>query len=114
MMTLTNQQLRLLRFLENYIGAKGVAPSMQEMATALGLVSRSGAHRIICALEERGYVRRLKKRERAIEIIDKEDDLRPEIRDALNRYAKAHGIKPRVALNELLRERLESEVGQAA
>ena len=66
---LTNKQLELLRFLEEKISNFGVSPSFEEMKHALGLRSKSGIHRLICALEERGFLKKLPHRARSIEII---------------------------------------------
>ena len=66
---LTKKQLELLRFLEKKINSSGVSPSFEEMKFALGLRSKSGIHRLICALEERGFLRKLPHRARSIEIL---------------------------------------------
>ena len=66
---LTSKQLELLKFLEEKIGTSGVAPSFEEMKYALGLRSKSGIHRLICGLEERGFLRKLPHRARSIEIL---------------------------------------------
>lgn len=65
---LTNQQQQLLEFLSKRIGENGVCPSFDEMKEALELKSKSGIHRLITALEERGFIRRLPNRARALEI----------------------------------------------
>lgn len=66
----TRKQAELLTFLTNYLEATGgVAPSFQEMTDALGLKSKSGVHRLITALVERGKILRLPDRARAIRII---------------------------------------------
>jgi SOS-response transcriptional repressor LexA len=64
---LTAQQSRLLDYLVSRDGPVG--PSFEEMADALGLRSKSGVHRLVCALEERGFVRRMGHRARSIEVI---------------------------------------------
>ena len=66
---LTQKQFELLTFLEKKIGTSGVAPSFEEMKIALGLRSKSGIHRLICALEERGFLKKLPHRARSIEIL---------------------------------------------
>ena len=66
---LTKKQLDLLAFIREKISAEGVSPSYDEMKDALELKSKSGVHRLVCALEERGYVRRLPNRARALEVI---------------------------------------------
>ncbi len=66
---LTNKMNALWRYLDVRLDADGVCPSFEEMREALALQSKSGVHRLIGALEERGYVRRLPNRARAIELI---------------------------------------------
>jgi len=66
---LTRKQLDLLNFITKRIQKDGVSPSFDEMKEALDLRSKSGIHRLITALEERGFIRRLPNRARAIEII---------------------------------------------
>ena len=66
---LTQKQFELLTFLEKKIGTSGIAPSFEEMKLALGLRSKSGIHRLICALEERGFLKKLPHRARSIEIL---------------------------------------------
>ncbi|WP_170759844.1 transcriptional repressor LexA [Ruegeria lacuscaerulensis] len=66
---LTKKQLDLLEFIHKRVQADGVPPSFDEMKAALNLRSKSGIHRLITALEERGFIRRLAHRARAIEIV---------------------------------------------
>ena len=66
---LTPRQFELLRFVHSYVTRHGVSPSFDEMRDALNLRSKSGIHRLISALEERGYIRRLAHRARAIELL---------------------------------------------
>jgi repressor LexA len=66
---LTRKQLELLDFIKNRMDRDGVPPSFDEMKDALDLRSKSGIHRLITALEERGFIRRLAHRARALEII---------------------------------------------
>jgi repressor LexA len=66
---LTRKQHDLLRFIHSRLQRDGVPPSFDEMKEALDLRSKSGIHRLITALEERGFIRRLAHRARAIEII---------------------------------------------
>ena len=66
---LTRKQLELLDFIRVRMDAEGVPPSFDEMKDALELRSKSGIHRLITALEERGFIRRLVHRARAIEIV---------------------------------------------
>lgn len=66
---LTRKQLELLDFIRIRLDADGVPPSFDEMKDALELKSKSGIHRLITALEERGFIRRLAHRARALEIV---------------------------------------------
>ena len=72
---LTKKQLDLLEFIHKRVTRDGVPPSFDEMKEALDLRSKSGIHRLITALEERGYIRRLAHRARAIEVVRLPDSL---------------------------------------
>lgn len=66
---LTKKQYELLVFIDKRLNATGVSPSFDEMKDALGLRSKSGIHRLITGLEERGFIRRLAHRARALEVV---------------------------------------------
>lgn len=66
---MTKNQSKLLAFIREYIEHNNIAPSYDDMRTALGLKSKSGIHTLLTGLEERGYIRRLKAKTRAIEVI---------------------------------------------
>ena len=66
---LTPKQHELLMFINDRLGRTGVSPSFDEMREALELKSKSGVHRLISALEERGFIRRLPNRARALEVV---------------------------------------------
>src|ERR1041385_6699579 len=66
---LTRKQHELLMFIHERIKESGVSPSFDEMKEALDLASKSGIHRLITALEERGFLRRLPHRARALEVV---------------------------------------------
>lgn len=66
---LTKKQLELLEFIQKRVKRDGVPPSFDEMKLALDLRSKSGIHRLITALEERGFIRRLAHKARALEIV---------------------------------------------
>jgi repressor LexA len=66
---LTQRQLQLLKFIHDYQREHGVPPSFDEMRAALKLRSKSGIHRLISGLEERGYIKRLAYRARALEVL---------------------------------------------
>ena len=83
---LTKKQLDLLELIHKRVQRDGVPPSFDEMKEALDLRSKSGIHRLITALEERGFIRRLAHRARAIEIVKLPESLE----------AKLGGFAPRV------------------
>lgn len=66
---LTSKQRELLLYIDERLGETGVSPSFDEMREALDLKSKSGVHRLISALEERGFIRRLPNRARALEVL---------------------------------------------
>ena len=66
---LTRKQHELITFIQNKLEESGISPSFEEMKEALDLKSKSGVHRLISALEERGFIRRLPNRARALEVI---------------------------------------------
>lgn len=71
---LTRKQRELLIFIADYIeGNNGLGPTLDEMAKALGLKAKSGAHRLVEGLEERGFIRRIPNRARAIEVLCRPD-----------------------------------------
>lgn len=70
MMSLTSQQKKCLGVIREHFSLRGIAPSYQEIMAEMGLASKSGVHRLVLALEERGYIRRLPFKSRAIEICD--------------------------------------------
>lgn len=74
---LTRKQHQLLLFIYDHLNKKGVSPSFDEMKDALGLKSKSGIHRLITGLEERGFIRRLAHRARALDVVRLPDDIAP-------------------------------------
>ncbi len=66
---LTKKQHELLIFIEKHLRENGISPSFDEMKAALDLKSKSGIHRLITALEERGFIRRMAHRARALEVV---------------------------------------------
>ncbi len=93
---LTRKQFELLMFINERIKETGISPSFDEMKVALNLKSKSGIHRLITALEERGFIRRLAHRARALEIIKLPENASPSI-------ARQKGFQPTViegTLNE--------------
>ncbi|MBA4091913.1 transcriptional repressor LexA [Sphingobium sp. 3R8] len=89
---LTPKQQELLSFIQTRLDEGGVSPSFEEMKDALDLRSKSGIHRLINALEERGFIRRLPNRARALEVL--------KLPDAMHRApvpAPVVALKPKVA-----------------
>lgn len=74
---LTSKQKELLLFIHERIKQDGVSPSFDEMKEALNLASKSGIHRLIVALEERGFIRRLANRARALEVLKMPEAVTP-------------------------------------
>jgi len=91
---LTRKQLDLLEFIHTRLQRDGVPPSFDEMKEALALRSKSGIHRLITALEERGFIRRMAHRARALEIVRMPDALAAKVAAASN--SGATGFTPRV------------------
>ena len=93
---LTRKQLDLLNYINKHLNKDGIPPSFDEMKEALDLRSKSGIHRLITALEERGFIRRLAHRARAIEIVKLPDSLETNNKIAkLNaNFSKDSSIKP--------------------
>lgn len=90
---LTKKQIQLLEFIQTRMARDGVPPSFDEMKLALDLRSKSGIHRLVTALEERGFIRRLPHRARALEIL--------RLPDALMRSeGEDGGFRPRVITND--------------
>jgi repressor LexA len=74
---LTRKQQELLRFIDDRLKETGISPSFEEMKDALSLRSKSGVHRLINALEERHFIRRLPNRARALEVLRLPDAMNP-------------------------------------
>jgi repressor LexA len=100
---LTRKQLELLRFIHERVKEAGVPPSFDEMKDALDLRSKSGIHRLITALEERGFIRRLPNRARALEVVR----LPESVSHGLS--PRARGFTPSVIEGHLGRVRTSSE-----
>jgi repressor LexA len=101
---LTRKQFELLRFIHERLTEAGVPPSFDEMKDALDLRSKSGIHRLITALEERGFIRRLPNRARAIEVIKLPESVGHGIGNGRSR-----GFTPSVIEGDLGRVRQVSE-----
>jgi repressor LexA len=82
---LTRKQHELLMFIHERVRETGVPPSFDEMKDALDLKSKSGIHRLVTALEERGFLKRLEKRARALEIVRLPENVADTLRPATSR-----------------------------
>ncbi|BBK32020.1 repressor LexA [Stella humosa] len=91
---LTRKQFELLSFINIRLRESGVSPSFDEMKEALNLRSKSGIHRLITGLEERGFIRRLPHRARALEVLRLPDDMAAESQAA--RAGARRGFRPTV------------------
>ena len=87
---LTRKQLELLLFINERLKEEGVPPSFEEMKMALDLQSKSGVHRLIVALEERGFLKRMPNRARALEVIKLPESHQPSL------TSKKNGFTPNV------------------
>jgi repressor LexA len=109
---LTRKQSDLLRFIHQRLKETGVPPSFDEMKDALDLRSKSGIHRLILALEERGFIRRLPNRARALEVLRLPESATPN-----GAHARGGKFAPSVIEGNLgrvrpLHERHEDEIDQ--
>src|SRR4051812_14140092 len=86
---LTRKQHELLMFIHERMKESGIPPSFDEMKDALDLRSKSGIHRLITALEERGFIRRLPNRARALEVIKLPDSMNPSLGGKRARFEPA-------------------------
>src|ERR1044072_10051003 len=101
---LTRKQFELLRFINERLKESRVPPPVDEMKDSLSLRSKSGIHRLITALEERGFIRRLPNRARAIEVIKLPDSVGHGLGSSRSR-----GFTPSVIEGDLGRVRASSE-----
>jgi repressor LexA len=93
---LTAKQHELLSFIHHRLGESGISPSFDEMREALDLKSKSGVHRLISALEERQFIRRLPNRARALEVLKMPEIAKPTLVAALA------SARLRVAANDII------------
>ena len=96
---LTRKQHELIRFIQARLEETGVSPSFEEMKEALDLRSKSGVHRLISALEERGFIRRLPNRARALEVLRQPEDAtsKASTRAAANSNSALTAMRPPAA-----------------
>ncbi|UNK77952.1 transcriptional repressor LexA [Sphingopyxis granuli] len=107
---LTAKQHELLHFIQQRLDASGISPSFEEMKDALGLKSKSGIHRLISALEERGFLRRLPNRARALEVLKLPEAAKAPVRDTVVPLRKpAPALKP-IAANDIIEVPLHGRI----
>jgi repressor LexA len=105
---LTRKQYELLMFIHERVRESGIPPSFDEMKEALDLKSKSGIHRLITALEERGFLRRMEKRARALEVLKLPDNMAETLRPATTRI-QAQRATARHGRSEI---RIDSRIAQ--
>jgi repressor LexA len=120
---LTRKQHELIRFIQTRLEETGVSPSFEEMKEALDLKSKSGVHRLISALEERGFIRRLPNRARALEVLRNPEDITRALpRAAAARPANDGGlaasrqpsVRPAYAANDVIEVPLHGRIAAGA
>ena len=94
---LTAKQHELLLFINRRLEDSGISPSFEEMKEALDLKSKSGVHRLISALEERGFIRRLPNRARALEVVKMPENLGSKGVEAVTKVTTPPAIQPEPA-----------------
>ncbi len=104
---LTRKQLELLLFINERMKEEGVPPSFEEMKEALNLQSKSGVHRLIVALEERGFIKRMANRARALEVLKLPDAHNPSL------STKKTGFKPSIIEGNLGRSKVQPAASAA-
>ena len=108
---LTAKQHELLHFIQQRLDASGISPSFEEMKEALGLKSKSGIHRLISALEERGFLRRLPNRARALEVLKVPEAAKSQVRNdnVVPLRKPAPSLKP-IAANDIIEVPLHGKI----
>lgn len=117
---LTAKQHELIQFIQQRLEETGISPSFEEMKEALDLKSKSGVHRLISALEERGFLRRLPNRARALEVIREPGDMTPARAPALSggnvvpMVPPAPRVTEAVAANDVIQLPLHGRIAAGA
>ena len=109
---LTRKQLELLLFINERLKESGIPPSFDEMKDALDLRSKSGIHRLILALEERGFIRRLPNRARALEVLRLPESATPSTGGRANKKFSPSVIEGHLGRVRPPQEREEEEAEQ--
>jgi repressor LexA len=108
---LTRKQHELIRFIQARLEESGVSPSFEEMKEALDLKSKSGVHRLISALEERGFIRRLPNRARALEVLKQPEDVTSKVSTA--KLSTMGAVNGNSALTALQKQAVQSKPAPA-
>jgi repressor LexA len=113
---LTAKQHELIRFIQQRLEETGISPSFEEMKEALDLKSKSGVHRLISALEERGFLRRLPNRARALEVVRQPEDVTPSRGAAASNVVSMPAPAPRIveAANDVIELPLHGRIAAGA
>ena len=108
---LTAKQHELLLFIQKRLEETGISPSFEEMKEALDLKSKSGVHRLISALEERGFIGRLANRARALEVLKQPEDVLANraANDAVAKATTAPAVVPQ-AVNDVIEIPLHGKI----
>lgn len=106
---LTRKQHELLTFINERLAETGVSPSFEEMKDALDLKSKSGVHRLISALEERNFIRRLPNRARALEVLRLPDAIKSAVKAAPPAPKAAPKLVP-IAANDVIEVPLHGRI----
>ena len=88
---LTPEQARLLAYITEFSMRKGHSPSFEQMKNAMGLASKSGIHRLVVALEERGAIVRLPNHARSVSVVD-QTNLQRDLEQRISAYCRRQGI----------------------
>ena len=108
---LTAKQHELLYFIQERLDSSGISPSFEEMKEALGLKSKSGIHRLISALEERGFLRRLPNRARALEVLKVPEAAKAApVRETVVPLRKAAPAMRPIAANDIIEVPLHGKI----
>lgn len=108
---LTPAQQRLLDVIRAHIAATGTAPTVDEMCVALGTRSKNTIHRHLVCMEERGAIRRLVGRARAIEVVGPQDDVLAAVMVEIDGFCDAEGIATDSPLFRRLKQRIRQRLG---
>ena len=118
---LTAKQHELIRFIQTRLEQTGISPSFEEMKDALDLKSKSGVHRLISALEERGFLRRLPNRARALEVIRTPEEsvvgstaAKPKPQAANDQFKNTSPVVPPMPANDIIELPLHGRIAAGA